>query len=200
MTPRLDRSRAQRSFPGPCNCSVNRAIASATSRQCASQLRGKRNVRSAPSMRRIAQAHAGGLGLAGAAGVEVGAVCREQIFTAIGRAVAKRAHRQSVLRRTSRPARGSADRWCEPASPAPARRDAPRSTERSGRSAATVVFHGIGADMLRRLRRLERRIDEAEIDAFLRSGMALDFHADAVVGTLNRVPPMLTGSRAGLSR
>ena len=36
----------------PCICAVSRSIAPATSRHCASQLRGKRNVRSAPSMRR----------------------------------------------------------------------------------------------------------------------------------------------------
>jgi len=38
--------------PGPCNSTVSRSIALATSRHCAIQLRGKRKVRSAPSMRR----------------------------------------------------------------------------------------------------------------------------------------------------
>src|SRR5882724_13597177 len=45
----------------------------------------------------LAQAHSGGSGVARAARAETGCVGKEQIFTAVRRAVAKCAHRQSVL-------------------------------------------------------------------------------------------------------
>ena len=143
--------------PVPCNCAVKRSIASATSRHCASQLRGKRNVRSAPSTRRSLRHMPGVVASRRAARGEVRRVGEEQIFAAVGRAVAKRAHRQTVLARASRPARDSADRWCGRGCPAPACHDAPRSTGRSGRSAAWLPRRRVGADMLRRLGSLERR-------------------------------------------
>ena len=84
---------------GPRNCAVSLSIAPATSRHCASQLLGKRNVRSAPSMRRSLR-HMPGVA---ASRVQRATMARrageEQVFAAVGRAVAERAQGQAVLAR-----------------------------------------------------------------------------------------------------
>ena len=67
---------------GPCICAVRRSIALATSRHCASQLRGKRNVRSAPSMRRSLRHMPGVRRIARAARVETRCARGEQILVA----------------------------------------------------------------------------------------------------------------------
>ena len=86
-------------YLGPRNCAVSLSIAPATSRHCASQLLGKRNVRSAPSTRRSLRHMPGRCGIAGAARDHGRRAGDEQVFIAVRRAVAERAHRQAVLLR-----------------------------------------------------------------------------------------------------
>ncbi len=140
--------------PAPCNCTVSRSIASATSRHCASQLRGKRNVRSAPSTRRSLRHIPGVARITCASGVESGRVGKEQIFIAVRRAVPEGAHRQAVLRgrrglfEIARIDRAHPDIRRQRVVVRRYRQEYPVDRLHRG------FFHGVGTDMPRRVRRL----------------------------------------------
>ena len=125
----------------------------------------------------FAKAHAGRRRIARAAGDQRRIGRREHVLVGVGRAVLERAHRQSVLdlRRSlfeiARIDRAHAHVGRQ-------RVAMRRDREEDAVDRLRLLFHGVGADMLRRFRRRQRRKGEGEIDALLRAGMALDFSAD----------------------